>query len=520
MEKRLLLAVALSFLVLGLYTSLLPKKQVLANKEVIEKSVQDIVPQPAIEEHLAKPEVPAQIISNTLPDNELYFMETNGLLLKFAIKGGYLYEVFDKNHNATLSMRNIGLVKEWSKYPFMASEITRGVVFYYKNDDGLEIKKTFRIKSDNILELSVEIIGATTSTTTGYSILGGSLDPSSEKDQISSRYYEACAIVDGITVRKQAHGLKKPIEYNGHILWAGLRDRYFCSLIFPHQVVNKGVVENIGNENQLILSIPHRSIDPSQPKIEDLFKIYIGIQDEKALRAFGEGAEKLINYGTFDGISKVLLFFLKLAHKVGRNWGVAIILITLFVYLLLFPLSFKSMLSMKKMQALQPKIEELRAKFKDNPQKLNTEIMGLYRQEKANPFGGCLPMLLQIPVFFALYQLLMRFISLRGASFLWIKDLSSPDRLLIFKNSYPMIGNELNILPLLMAIGMFFQQKITAAQTSATPEAAQQQKIMTIMMPVIFGAMFYKLSAGLVLYWFVNSLLMLAFQWKISKIKV
>jgi len=143
--------------------------------------------------------------------------------------------------------------------------------------------------------------------------------------------------------------------------------------------------------------------------------------------------------------------------------------------------------------------------------------MELYKAEKVNPLGGCLPMILQIPVFFALYQLLMRFISLRGANFLWIKDLAEPDRLVTFHNSLPVLGNELNILPLLMAVSMFFQQKITASQTSASPEAAQQQKIMMFMMPVLFGALFYKLPAGLVLYWFVNSLLMIAFQWKISK---
>jgi len=182
----------------------------------------------------------------------------------------------------------------------------------------------------------------------------------------------------------------------------------------------------------------------------------------------------------------------------------------------MFPLSVKSMLSMKKMQALQPKIEELRAKHKENPQKLNTEIMELYKREKVNPFGGCLPMLLQIPVFFALYQLLMRLISLKGASFLWIKDLSLPDRLYVLSSPIPVIGDELNLLPLLMAAGMFVQQKFTTPSLDKTSSAAEQQKIMGVLMPVIFGVLFYKMPSGLVLYWFVNNLLMLAFQWKIS----
>jgi YidC/Oxa1 family membrane protein insertase len=129
-------------------------------------------------------------------------------------------------------------------------------------------------------------------------------------------------------------------------------------------------------------------------------------------------------------------------------------------------------------------------------------------------------MLLQIPVFIALYQLLMRLIELKGAKFLWIQDLSQPDRFIIFKSQLPFIGNELNILPLLMAGTMFVQQKLTSSSSSVSKEAADQQKIMGIMMPIIFGVMFYKISSGLVLYWFVNSLLTLGFQWKISKAKI
>ncbi len=171
---------------------------------------------------------------------------------------------------------------------------------------------------------------------------------------------------------------------------------------------------------------------------------------------------------------------------------------------------------MKEMQALQPHIEELRKHYKDNPQKLNKEIMELYRKHKVNPFSGCLPLLLQMPIFFALYQALMRSISLRGATFLWIKDLSHPDRLFLLPNSLPILGNEINILPIVMTVGMFIQQKISMTST-ATSGSAEQQKIMMIIMPLMFGLIFYHMPAGLVLYWFVNSMLMLAFQFKINK---
>ncbi|MDD2680043.1 MAG: YidC/Oxa1 family membrane protein insertase, partial [Candidatus Omnitrophica bacterium] len=159
----------------------------------------------------------------------------------------------------------------------------------------------------------------------------------------------------------------------------------------------------------------------------------------------------------------------------------------------------------------------LRKQYKDNPQKMNKEIMELYRTHKVNPFGGCLPLILQMPIFFALYNALMRSVALKGAKFLWIKDLSEPDKLFILPVSLPVLSNEFNILPLIMAIGMFFQQKISSA--AASGPSAEQQKIMLIVMPVMFGLIFYRMPSGLVLYWLVNSLLMLGFQLQMNRAK-
>ena len=173
--------------------------------------------------------------------------------------------------------------------------------------------------------------------------------------------------------------------------------------------------------------------------------------------------------------------------------------------------------SMKQMQTLQPKIEELRNIYKDNPQKLNKEIMELYRQHKVNPLGGCLPIVLQMPIFFALYQALMRSVALKGAKFLWIKDLSAPDRLFILPTSLPILGNEINILPILMAVGMFIQQKISAGATSSA--SAEQQKLMMALFPLLFGFIFYHMPSGLVLYWFINSTFMLFYQIRMMRLK-
>jgi len=177
----------------------------------------------------------------------------------------------------------------------------------------------------------------------------------------------------------------------------------------------------------------------------------------------------------------------------------------------------KQMRSMKQMQVLQPRIEELRKIYKDNPQKLNTEIMGLYREYKVNPLSGCLPLILQMPIFFALYQVLLRSVGFKGAKFLWIKDLSLPDRLFILPATIPFLGNEINLLPILMTIGMFIQQKFSMA-TSSTG-SAEQQKFMMILFPLMFGFIFYHMPSGLVLYWFINSTLMLFYQLRISRQK-
>lgn len=506
-------------MVLLLYSSLLPKKQPIVNKNVTATSdlAQKEVPPMAAPEKTDLP--PAQNIPNTLENKELYTLEANGFVLRFSSKGGYLVEVFDKAFNSSLPFKDVGLIKEWSEYPFKISELPRGVVFDYAGEDGFKIRKTYRIKSDNTIELTVGLYDVTNSKSTSYTIFCGYADPFEAKDPISQRYYEASLLLGDTVTRKPLTGLKKDESFSGNIRWIGFRDKYFCAILLPQLTINKADAIKVGKGTILALSLPERVLTPDKAAVEDVYKIYVGPQDENILKSFSPDTEQIINFGFFDGISKVLRFLLVICHKVTQNWGWSIILVTILVYFALFPLSVKSMLAMKKIQTLQPKIEALKTKHKDNPQKLNTEIMELYKLEKANPFAGCLPMVLQIPVFFSLYQLLMRFIKLRGASFLWIKDLSQPDKLIVFDKSLPLIGNELNLLPLLMAGAMFMQQKFSVHVASTSPEAAEQQKIMTFLMPIIFGALFYRMSSGLVLYWFVNSLLMVGFQWKISKAK-
>ena len=164
---------------------------------------------------------------------------------------------------------------------------------------------------------------------------------------------------------------------------------------------------------------------------------------------------------------------------------------------------------MKEMQKLQPEIEHIRKAYSDNSQKMNKEIMELYKKHKINPVGGCLPMLLQLPIFMSLYQVLLRSSALQNARFLWIRNLAGPDAAFSIPQKLPIIGNNINILPILMAIAMWGQQKLSQG---GGKEASEQQKMMSTIMPIMFGLIFYNMPSGLVLYWFTNTLFMLVVQ--------
>lgn len=519
MEKRFFLALVLSFLVLVAYSAIVPKPKPIAVKEDISSSPSIVQekPQGQVQEEQASLPQPI-ILDKSFNDNDLYKLEDGDLVFSFAQTGGFIKSVYDKKLNVNLDLKDIGLVPQWAGFYFSKILLPKGIAFSYMTSEGAEIKKVYRLKDDGTIELAIALNNINYLKSISYDILVGALAESGKPNPIDQRYFESSYQIRNVVSRKSVFGLKAPIEINGKIDWAGLRDRYFCAVFSPQLVVEQGFIKSQDKAPYLMLHVENDEKTAGK-SIENVFKVYVGLQDEKKLSAIGLNAERVVNFGFFDVIAKAILFLLTVIHKVVHNWGLAIILVTTLIYFILFPLSYKSMASMKKMQALQPKIEELKVKFKDNPQKLQMATMELYKEEKINPLGGCLPMLLQIPVFFSLYQLLLRLPELRGAGFLWIKDLSSPDRLIALPNTLPVIGNEINLLPLLMAGVMFLQQKVSMGSSHATGSTAEQQKMMAIMMPVIFGFLFYKMPSGLVLYWLVNSLLMLIFQWKISATK-
>jgi YidC/Oxa1 family membrane protein insertase len=237
------------------------------------------------------------------------------------------------------------------------------------------------------------------------------------------------------------------------------------------------------------------------------FTFYAGPKDYGRLAALGRHQEELMDFGTpmdfYSGLfGVILLHSLNFFYRLIPSYGVAILLVTVCLKIIFWPIQAKSIQSMKAMQKFQPLMNKLREKYKDDPQRLNTEMMKLYKEHKINPFSGCLPMVVQLPVLIAFYRVLLNAIALRGAPFLWIHDLAQPDTIAVIA------GLPINPLPLAMMACTFFQQKLTP--TGGDP---QQQKMM-MFMPVMMLFFFYKLAAGLTLYYTLQQLLSVFQQWR------
>ena len=509
MEKRLVLAIALSLLVLLSWSALAPKPQPV-DKNVVITNKSQLTASPQERSFAALPAVAVspsidfvkETVKFTQDKREIIFNPAMAAIVEVVFKDG-------PEHRLPLK---IGFLTD-SNLSFKLQSVTKDSISFIYEDKNKRIIKKFIIPNNSyIIELEEQVQNLSTSILVlNPQLILGRLDLSAKNTQ--SRYQDIF-----LSNKEKSMHFSAGKDFNSSdIKFIGLRDQYFCTIVEPVNTGASAYVKKISpQESEVGLFMGEIKVNPGA-QIGHSYRIYLGPQELKILNNAKSEWAGIIYFGTFDFIAQLLLHLLGFFYGLVHNWGLAIIILSIAVYFLLFPLSIKQMRSMKEMQILQPKIEALRKELKDNPQKLNKEIMELYKAHKVNPLGGCLPLLLQMPIFFALYQALIRSVALRGAHFLWIKDLSSPDRAFAFKNSIPFLGNQVNILPILMAIGMFVQQKISMAK--ATGEAAQQQKMMSIIMPIMFGVIFYQMPSGLVLYWFVNSLLMLCYQFRINRQK-
>ncbi len=510
MEKRLVLAIALSLLVLLSWSVLVPKPQLVDNKAVTTNNSQLSTIKSAslpIDSKLSTETLTQQAANETIKftqdSREIIFNPANASI----------QEINFKDKLSHILALKIGLLTDGNLLFKLQGMTKDSVTFIHEDQNKRVIKKFIIPNNSHAIELEIKTFNLSSSPLLLNSkLILGRIDLSTKNPQ--SRYQDIVLA----NKEKTAHFSAGKEISSQDLKFIGLRDQYFCLIAEPIDLVASGYIKRITpQESEVGILANEISLAPGSQNGQ-FYKIYLGPQDIKVINTYKPEWTSIIYFGTFDFIAQLLLQLLGFFYSLVHNWGWAIIILSIAVYFLLFPLSIKQMRSMKEMQLLQPKIEALRKELKDNPQRLNKEIMELYKEHKVNPLGGCLPLLLQMPIFFALYQAMIRSVALRGAHFLWIKDLSSPDKLFTFKTAIPLLGNQLNILPILMAIGMFVQQKISMT-TSATSEAAQQQKIMSIVMPIMFGVIFYQMPSGLVLYWFVNSTLMLAYQFRMNSQK-
>jgi YidC/Oxa1 family membrane protein insertase len=235
--------------------------------------------------------------------------------------------------------------------------------------------------------------------------------------------------------------------------------------------------------------------------------VYLGPRDYFYLKR--SGFENAFEIGMLGKIGLALLLFLGWMANLTNSYGIAIILLSGTITVVTAPFTLVGIRSMKKLQELKPHVDRIMAQHKGEPTKANKEVFALYKEHKVSPMSGCLPMLLQMPIFIALFQAISHYINLRGASFLWIKDLSLPDRLAMLPVTIPFVGNELNVLPIIMAVVMYFQTKFSQPKGAASQSNPAAQMLSGPAMPILFGFMFYHFSSGLVLYWLTNSLLSL-----------
>lgn len=523
MEKRLVITIALSVLIIVTFQFMFPppKQAPLVGKAQESGAVKE-------------PENIQYIPPSPPVDEKEFTVSTDRCIITFSNIGGAIKKIELKNYKKAKSTEPLLLAEESnpSDYIFSIKDTVDSLPLdrsAYKLDSNgnkitytlaiknLEITKTYILRnSSNIIELQLLAKNNSSSPAEfGYKIISAS--GVVEPNTVDKRFVEVLSKVDGKTF-----GFKRPnkniIINPGIVSWVASKTRYFSLIMKPYGQT-KNQYHGYSTGDNLFSGIEMEKVSiPANSFTENKFILYAGPSIAADLKKLGLEFEETISYGFFGGIAKLLLIVAAFFYYLVHNWGLAIILLSVFLNIILFPLTLKSFKSMQKMHELHPQMEKLKIQFKDNPQKLNQEVLALYKKYNINPLSGCLPLLLQMPIFVALYQALTKSIELRGASFLWINDLSMPDAVGI-PFALPIFGNSINILPLIMVVLMVVQQKISSKVMggAVTEEQKQQQKMMLIIMPVMFGFIFYNMPSGMVLYWVVNTILTIAEQGAILK---
>ncbi len=549
MELRMFVAIILSFGIFFLYQVVFVKEAPQENNEPVPKA-QEANKQPlAMDEDVRvldeKPLQEEVGVPSPVRQGRTITVSTSLYVAKFSENGGVLKTFKLKNYKESMGtdapMKELVVLSEESAYTLSVSflgERVRGLkgavfdasagsdlmdvternkrlIFTWTSPEGITIVKTYTFFPDayeiglgiKVRNFSPEAIDNNLTISLRNSLNGAE----------ESRYVFSgpAALINGELKEIKIKKIAKQDKYVGRIGWMAYEDQYFVSAVIPQKAREASI--GLGVTSSQVLEATY--IDPSGPVPPGTertyqYRVYFGPKSLVNLGSVGADLAKIVDFGFFDIIAKPLLHVMNFLHRYLPNYGVVIIIITIIVKLLFWPLSNKSYQSMSQMKKLQPKMAELRAKYKNDKKMMNQEIMNLYKLYKVNPLGGCLPMIFQIPVFFAFYKMLYQAIELRHAPFfLWIDDLSAPDRLFSFDFTIPMMTAPYGIpvLTIIMGASMFLQQKM-----SPPPGDPTQAKMM-MFMPIFFTFIFINFPSGLVLYWLVNNILSMGQQYYVTK---
>lgn len=505
MEMRTLLAVILSVLIIIIFQFISAKRYPIERKEAGDKEAPGVVrthaegtaktPQMITQDQRVVVETPLYRAILNEEDGSLISLE----LLKYKDKIGKDGKPIDilvedgKSGVIKTDMMEPGSEKPKYKSSTKNAVIKGGkgdVIFQWTGPKGVQIIKTYTFYADRyLIDIEVEARGFESSSSALW--FQCSLpDVGKKQDEM---YFTRGIWFDG-----KEFGVKEKGKWDESgslkkdVLWAGIDSKYFLIAAISK---NRAKATFSKRNAQAVIELTNMAKENGKFMI----KIFAGPKEMDLLKEIGSGLERTIDFGYFGFIARPFLYILKFFYRITGNYGYAIIILTLIIKIIFFPLSIYQFRSMKEMQKLQPKIAALREKYKDEPEKLNKEIMQLYRIHKVNPFGGCLPLIVQIPVFFALYKVLLVAIELRHAPFiLWIKDLSDYD--------------PYYITPVLMGVTMFIQQWLTPSGGDPTQEK------MLYFLPVFFTIISIYFQSGLVLYWLVNNILSIVQQIFINRI--
>lgn len=373
-------------------------------------------------------------------------------------------------------------------------------LFKKSTKDGLKIERRYLLDSDSYkIDVDIVVINETDKAIEGT--LKVSLFEREFKDETDSYNVQQQIVKIGEEIEKTDYSTireESPI-LKGNINWFALEEKYFITAIILKENSAKRIIATDAGGSLVSSTVEFNELSiPKGGKATVSYSVYSGPKEMAILKTLNVGLEESVDMGWFKPLAEPLLRFLLFINKYTGNYGYSIIIVTILIKLLFFPLASKSYKSMGGMKKLQPQMTALKEKYKDDKARMSKEVMALYKKNKVNPLSGCLPMIVQIPVFIALYNVLLNTIDIRHAPFhFWIMDLSAKD--------------PYYVTPIIMGVTMFLQQKLSPS----VPDA-MQQKIM-MFMPIIFTAMFINLPSGLVLYWVINNILSIGQQYYIMK---